>query len=335
MSSLIIKFDTNKYRIMNNSCPVCNQEKVGKKKFQIYCSMKCRDIARHQKALTICIICGNSFIKSNSNAKACSRQCADISRHKSKEKVCPNCGVIFQGFGKTCSHSCGAILMRRRNKLNFEKHKIFCEKVNKNQKHIWATRDNIAIRKQIGQTIHRNNNKLTKEELRKKFNYNPMGNPEICYQNIKSGKAGFVSNYKGIFRPKNPQKYKGNLTNICYRSKWEFKLMSRLDLSNDVEWWSSEEVFLSYRNPAKGRIARYFPDIVCKYKNNPFVQMIEIKPYKETVQPIPSKNLRRWKKEAITYGVNKAKWIAAEEYCKQRGWQFHILTEMEAPWLKL
>lgn len=140
--------------------------------------------------------------------------------------------------------------------------------------------------------------------------------------------------YKGFFKPQNLQKYTGTFP-ICYRSKWEFKLMSRLDLDINVEWWRSESDPIPYRNPAKGRWARYFVDFAIKYKNNPIVQLVEIKPYKETVQPKPGKNLRRWKKEAITYGINKAKWLAAEEYCKQRGWKFNILTEMEAPWLKL
>lgn len=31
----------------------------------------------------------------------------------------------------------------------------------------------------------------------------------------------------------------------------------------------------------------------------------------------------------MTWGVNEAKWKAAEEYCKDRGWKFIIMTEHE------
>jgi hypothetical protein len=31
----------------------------------------------------------------------------------------------------------------------------------------------------------------------------------------------------------------------------------------------------------------------------------------------------------VTYAVNDAKWRAATEYCKDRKWQFKILTEKE------
>jgi hypothetical protein len=33
--------------------------------------------------------------------------------------------------------------------------------------------------------------------------------------------------------------------------------------------------------------------------------------------------------EVKTWGVNEAKWKAALEFCKDRGWSFHIFTEKE------
>ena len=47
--------------------------------------------------------------------------------------------------------------------------------------------------------------------------------------------------YKGLYKPKNPSKYKGNPTNIIYRSLWERRLMSYLDDHPDILQWSSEE----------------------------------------------------------------------------------------------
>jgi hypothetical protein len=33
--------------------------------------------------------------------------------------------------------------------------------------------------------------------------------------------------------------------------------------------------------------------------------------------------------ESLTYLKNEAKWKAASEYCKDRGWEFKIVTEKE------
>ena len=37
--------------------------------------------------------------------------------------------------------------------------------------------------------------------------------------------------YKGIYRPSNPKKYKGDSKNIIYRSLWERKFMNYCDLN--------------------------------------------------------------------------------------------------------
>jgi hypothetical protein len=38
---------------------------------------------------------------------------------------------------------------------------------------------------------------------------------------------------------------------------------------------------------------------------------------------------RRYINEVMTWGKNQSKWKAAEEYCKDRGWKFQIITEKE------
>ena len=58
--------------------------------------------------------------------------------------------------------------------------------------------------------------------------------------------------------------------------------------------------------------------------------MIEVKPYAQTHAPIAKKRLtKKYLNEVKTWGVNQAKWEAAMEYCKDRGWKFQILTEKE------
>jgi len=139
--------------------------------------------------------------------------------------------------------------------------------------------------------------------------------------------------YKGYFKPKNPEKYKGNPTNIIYRSGWELKLMSYLDSHPDVVQWSSEEFCIPYRSPVDNRIHRYFPDFYVKKKkpDGTFeVVVIEVKPASQTKPPTrPDKISKRYINEVYTWGINSAKWKAAEEFCADRNWTFQIFTEKE------
>ena len=50
--------------------------------------------------------------------------------------------------------------------------------------------------------------------------------------------------YKGIYRPSNPKKYKGDHRNIIYRSLWERKFMNYCDLNENVLEWASEEFWI-------------------------------------------------------------------------------------------
>lgn len=136
---------------------------------------------------------------------------------------------------------------------------------------------------------------------------------------------------KGFFKPKNPQKYKGNPTQIIYRSSWECRVMSFLDNNPSVVQWSSEEIVIPYLSPIDRKVHRYFPDfyIKVKDKNNAIKEMIwEIKPKKQSSQPKKQSRItQRYINEVVTWGINEAKWKAAEEYCLDRGWQFKVLTE--------
>ena len=103
--------------------------------------------------------------------------------------------------------------------------------------------------------------------------------------------------YQGTFKPKNPQKYKGDANKIIYRSGWELKLMLRLDEDKQIVSWASEEIAIPYVSPLDGRIHRYFPDFIVNKINNNGVKetlMIEVKPSKQTKPPV--------KKEKVTKG---------------------------------
>ena len=143
--------------------------------------------------------------------------------------------------------------------------------------------------------------------------------------------------YQGRFKPRNPEKYKGDPTNIIYRSGWELKLMSYLDKHPHVTKWNSEEIVIPYRSPIDGKMHRYFPDFyveqINKEKRKEKV-LIEVKPYAQTQPPKVqntkrNKPTKRYINEVKTWGINSAKWNAAEEFCKDKGYIFRIITENE------
>ena len=139
--------------------------------------------------------------------------------------------------------------------------------------------------------------------------------------------------YKGKFRPKNPQKYRGDPTKIIYRSLWERNCMRYFDENPNVLKWSSEEIIVPYKSPLDGRYHRYFPDFLIRVKNKQGkleTIMIEVKPLKETKEPKPQKRLtKNYLYEVKTWSINKSKWQAAIEFCKDRKWKFMIITEKE------
>ena len=141
--------------------------------------------------------------------------------------------------------------------------------------------------------------------------------------------------YSGTFRPRNPNKYIGDHTNIIYRSSWECRFMHKFDEADWVVSWSSEEIIVPYKSPVDGKWHRYFPDFVLKVKDNNGnlkTWMIEVKPKKQTKEPeIQTRKTKKYITEVVTWSVNQAKWKSATEYCLDRGWEFVIFTEDQLP----
>ena len=100
--------------------------------------------------------------------------------------------------------------------------------------------------------------------------------------------------YKGIYKPLNPKKYKGNPSQVIYRSLWERKLMVYCDNNSAVLEWGSEEIIIPYKSPWDGKIHRYFPDFYMKVKQssgNIKKFIIEVKPKHQCKPPV--KNPKR------------------------------------------
>ena len=139
-------------------------------------------------------------------------------------------------------------------------------------------------------------------------------------------------NYRqGMFRPKFPTKYKGNVNNIVYRSSYELVAFRFFDSNPNVIEWCSEETIVPYMNPLTGRISRYFVDIYAKMKSKTGdvkKYLIEIKPHSQTLPPsATAKKTKSLAYKQAEYVKNQAKWQAAYEYCIKRSMSFVILTE--------
>lgn len=148
---------------------------------------------------------------------------------------------------------------------------------------------------------------------------------------------GYGNCSQGIFKiPKEFQhKYKGDKSNIIYRSSWERKFMDYCCCNNSIIWWTSEFP-IKYISPIDKKYHTYFIDfVICTRKkvNEQYKQqitLVEVKPLNQTIPPKPTAKNRMTKRyinECRTFEINKAKWSTIRQICKLKGWEFVILTE--------
>ena len=132
---------------------------------------------------------------------------------------------------------------------------------------------------------------------------------------------------KGKFKPKNPEKYVGK-GDPTYRSSWEWHFMQFCDTHPSIKKWASETIGIPYFNPLTNTKKTYVPDFFILYEDkdgNSRAEIIEIKPTKETTLEAAGRNARN---QAMAV-VNQAKWRAADQWCKNQGFQFRVITENE------
>jgi len=133
------------------------------------------------------------------------------------------------------------------------------------------------------------------------------------------------STMKGRFIPKHPEKYLGNVKAIIFRSSWEVTFLKWLDMHPSVIQWASEEISIPYKSPVDNLVHRYYPDFLVIYRDNTGQikkEIVEIKPYKETVVTPKSSPQDR-----VTIAVNHAKWEAAARFAQSQGMSFRVITE--------
>ena len=139
--------------------------------------------------------------------------------------------------------------------------------------------------------------------------------------------------YSGLYKAKNTAKYRGDHTNIVYRSLWEKAVFQWCDKNDKVKSWSSEEIIVPYYYDVDKKYHRYYVDMKIVFVDKTL--LVEIKPEKETVPPAGPKKTKRYITEGLTYVKNMNKWEAADNYAKDRGWEFQVWTEKTLQEMKL
>ena len=106
--------------------------------------------------------------------------------------------------------------------------------------------------------------------------------------------------------------------------------------NNSIKRWSSEFITIPYQDEY-GKYHRYYPDFYIERidKNDPMRfdrVVIEIKPYKETIQPTPpvkitAKSLESYEYQLKTFQKNLFKWSRANLWATAQGMKFVIIHE--------
>ena len=140
-------------------------------------------------------------------------------------------------------------------------------------------------------------------------------------------------NFKRVlFKPKNPEKYRGDVNNIVSRSSWETHFMRYCDTNSAVLEYSSEEIIVPYYFALDEKMHRYFPDFLIRVRKadgSIETLLIEIKPRSQIQKPRCKKLTESNKEKIETWLKNQAKWKAAEIYASQRGWKFVVMDEYD------
>jgi len=119
---------------------------------------------------------------------------------------------------------------------------------------------------------------------------------------------------KGKSKIKKPKFHKGYYPSnknggkeMYYRSRWECEVYECLERLNEVAKYDAEPFSVKYT--FNGKVHEYNPDLSI-LKVDGKIEIWEIKPQNQTELP-----------------KNEAKWVACNNYCQSRGWEFIVLTE--------
>ena|ERR1035437_4302920 len=132
---------------------------------------------------------------------------------------------------------------------------------------------------------------------------------------------------QGYFDGYNPKKYFGKRP-IIYRSSLEFNFMIKMEQNPQVKRWGSESITVKYQMQQKNKAGNivtaehnYNTDFIVEL-NSGNIYVVEVKPSSQV--PLNEAQIKR---NPMNY-KNACKWRAAMAYCKLKGWEFKIVTEL-------
>jgi len=150
------------------------------------------------------------------------------------------------------------------------------------------------------------------------------------FKNVKSGWYRLVNPSKFI-KPIDEHMKSYKEGHVNYKSSLELSAIRYADFNKHITRWSLEPFAIKYLKPIDGKYHRYYIDLVLEFVSGDKF-LVEVKSSGETKPPRKPKKktekaLINYQKALQTYYVNKAKWEAAEEFAKNNGFRFIILTE--------
>lgn len=160
-----------------------------------------------------------------------------------------------------------------------------------------------------------------------------MATRRLNIKNLTPRKNGIYK--QGYYTLANPHKYIGDQSKIIFRSSWEKRFATYCDHNERIVAWSSEPIQIPYMNPVDKCVKPYNIDFYVKIKSEEGFKeyIIEVKPSRQLQQPqaptgrITEKKMTGYTNAMRTYLVNLAKFTAAKEFAKGRGWEFVVVTE--------
>ena len=139
---------------------------------------------------------------------------------------------------------------------------------------------------------------------------------------------------QGSFTPRNPNKYKGDLSKIYFRSGWELKFLQWCDDTQSIISYASECVKVPYIHPLDNRPHEYYIDFYIDMKLSDGTTqkwLIEVKPEKYTKLPKEpkkktAKSMKNYRVHYQTSLINIEKFKSAKYYSKQMGAIFGVIS---------
>ena len=142
---------------------------------------------------------------------------------------------------------------------------------------------------------------------------------------------------QGYYKIINPDKYHGDITQIIYRSSYEYKFCRYCDLTEGVIKWASEPFSVKYFDPVNKKARNYHIDFYIRVKlegsDKEIDYLVEVKPKSKLIRPIfkakqkTVKNMTNYNTALEEFLIIQAKKEAAERYAMDIGYKFILITE--------